>query len=167
MRQKYWPAIILMVVLGGWHLTPVAAAETQVRFSLGSAAFLDELIPFDHFLVGGAVRFYLTPHLSVEPEFLYMRGPETDRDYILASSLAYDLGKSDQFRFYVVGGAGLLHHTEKFPGAPDPDYSVDSWTASGGIGAQIFLTDRIFVAPEFRLGWEPLFRITGSIGYAF
>ncbi len=35
-------------------------------------------------------------------------------------------------------------------------------TASGGIGARIALGSHVFVAPEFRLGWEPETRIDGD-----
>ena len=37
-------------------------------------------------------------------------------------------------------------------------------TASGGIGARIALGSHVFVAPEFRLGWEPETRIAVTIG---
>ena len=29
------------------------------------------------------------------------------------------------------------------------------------------LGQRVFIAPEFRIGWEPLVRATVNIGYAF
>ena len=37
-------------------------------------------------------------------------------------------------------------------------------TASGGIGARIALGSDVFVAPEFRMGWEPETRIAVTIG---
>jgi len=137
------------------------------RVTLGAAAFLDEDTPLDHFVVGGSARFYLTGRFSLEPEFTYMVGPGSDRDYTLVPNVAYDLLQSDKATVYVIGGAGLLHHREEFPGAPDPDFSTTNWTATGGIGVKVFLSDRIFVAPEFRFGWDPLIRISGSIGRVF
>jgi hypothetical protein len=36
-----------------------------------------------------------------------------------------------------------------------------------GAGAKIFLTNRLFVAPEARFGWEPIVRLGGRIGWVF
>lgn len=36
--------------------------------------------------------------------------------------------------------------------------------AAGG-GVRVFLGDNFYVAPEFRGGWEPHFRISVSVGY--
>ncbi|HEY4491944.1 MAG TPA: hypothetical protein VI958_08075, partial [Acidobacteriota bacterium] len=68
---------------------------------------------------------------------------------------------------YIIGGAGVLHHTEKFPGAVEENFAVNVWTASGGVGAQIFISRSVFVTSEFRIGWEPLLRASGGIGFAF
>jgi hypothetical protein len=38
---------------------------------------------------------------------------------------------------------------------------------SGGVGIKFFLTDNIFFAPEFRLGFEPILRATVSFGVTF
>jgi len=47
------------------------------------------------------------------------------------------------------------------------DTSFTTWTASVGGGVKIFLTKRLFVAPEVRVGREPNVRGTVSVGYVF
>jgi hypothetical protein len=36
---------------------------------------------------------------------------------------------------------------------------------TGGIGVRIAAGDRVFVAPEFRMGFEPIVRIGAAIGW--
>jgi Outer membrane protein beta-barrel domain len=147
-----------------------ASAQTQpveLGFSIGKGAFLDEDIPFDHLDFGASMRFYLTRRLGIQPEFVYMKGPGSDRDYLVVPNIVYNLLDSGRNQIYVIGGAGLIHHTEKFPGSIDPDFSDNEWTASGGIGAKIHLNEHFFVSGDFRFGWEPLLRISGGIGYRF
>ena len=40
-------------------------------------------------------------------------------------------------------------------------------SANAGVGAKLFLTDRLFVEPEVQGGHEPRFRATLSVGYVF
>ncbi len=146
------------------HSTAPDQPSHDVKLLLGISAFLDEEIPFDHFIAGGSVRFGLTKRFSVEPQFLYMSGPGSDRDYTLIGNISYDLLTAPWYSIYVVGGAGLLHHTEQFPSG---EFSATEWTANGGIGVRLRLTEQFFVAPEFRFGWEPLISTQVGIGYSF
>jgi hypothetical protein len=149
--------------------TPIAHSAVQpsndFKLVLGASAFLDEEIPFDHFIVGGSVRFGLTKRLSVEPQFLYMSGPGSDRDYMLTGNISYDLLSAPRYSIYVVGGGGLFHHTEQFPIVGE--FSDNEGTFNGGIGARLYFTEQFFIAPEFRLGWEPLLITQVGIGYRF
>lgn len=138
--------------------------SNDFKLVLGTSAFLDEEIPFDHFIVGGSVRFGLTKRLSVEPQFLYMNGPGSDRDYTLSGNISYDLLTASRFAVYAVAGGGLIRHTERFSNG---DFSVNEWTANGGVGARIYFTDQFFVSPEFRFGLEPLLLTQVGIGYSF
>jgi hypothetical protein len=135
------------------------------KMVLGASAFLDEEIPFDHFDIGASMRFGLTKRLSVEPQFLYLSGPGSDRDYTLTGNISYDLLTNSHFSVYVVCGGGLIRHTESF--FQSGDFSVNDWTANGGIGARIHFTEQLFIAPEFRLGFEPLLTTQIGIGYSF
>ena len=136
--------------------------RSEVRGTFGHAAFIDESY-LNHFVVGGSARFYLTRRLSVEPELLYMRESRRDQDWVLVPNVAFDFRRPDaRVVPYVIGGAGLLRNKQTFG---NWSYAANSWTVGGGFGAKIFLTERLFVSPEVRIGTEPIFRLTGSIGF--
>ena len=37
----------------------------------------------------------------------------------------------------------------------------------GGAGLRLFLTKRLFVSPEVRVGWTPFLRSSLAVGYQF
>ncbi len=163
--MKYIGIFLLLLCLTSFaHSAEPDQLSHDLKLMIGASAFLDEEIPFDHFIAGGSMRFGLTKRLSVEPQFIYMRGPGSDRDYTLTGNISYDLLTATRYSVYVVGGAGLLHHTEQFPSG---EFSTNEWTANGGLGVRLHLTEQFFVAPEFRFGWEPLLSTQVGIGYAF
>ncbi len=139
-------------------LTP---PRVEVRATFGAAGFGDEL-SYPHFVAGGSVRFYLTRRLSVEPELLYMRGSAADQDYLFVPAVAYDLADPRKRAVpYVIGGVGVFQRRGRFT-------SPATWSADAGAGVKIFLNDRLFIAPEARLGYvgyEATMRGTVSIGY--
>ena len=151
------------------ELTP---PKVEVKATFGGAGFGEDAdIP--HAVGGGSVRIYLTRRLSVEPEFLYMRNGENDQDYVFTPSLAVDLrDPTKRVVPYLVAGVGSIHHRGRFFGSDfetgQPrvfDTSFTTWSAGFGGGVKIFLTDRLFVAPDARLGHEPTARATVSLGY--
>jgi hypothetical protein len=152
------------------ELTPPKA---EVKGTAGGALFGEGEVP--HVLVGGSFRFYVTRRVSVEPEFLYLRHSENDEDYIVQPNVAVDLRQPNKTVVpYLIAGVGAIHHRATFhffdsnTGAPRPfDISDTTWTASAGGGVRIFVTDRVFVSPEARVGREPTLRGTISVGYVF
>ena len=138
--------------------------EFAAKFIFGSSAFLDEEIPFDHSIFGASLPIQLTNKLSIEPQFLYMNGPGSDRDITVTGNVTYDLATVDRITFYVVGGAGILSNTQRFSTG---NFTANELTANGGIGAKIFITEKLFLSPEFRFGLEPLLTATAAVGYAF
>jgi hypothetical protein len=139
-----------------------AQTRVEARGTFGGAWFLDE-DPVDHYLVGGSARFYLTRRLSLEPEFLYLRKDRTDQDWIVQPNLAFDLRPPEsRVTPYVIGGVGLLR-TRMLVGTGY--FTSQEATVSGGFGAKIFLSRRWFFSPEVRVGHEPIFRVTASLGY--
>jgi Outer membrane protein beta-barrel domain len=151
---------------------PAPRVEGKVIF--GSATFGDDI---DHKVVGGAMRVYVTKRLSIEPEYLYLRHSENDQDQHFQPNVAYDFIKDSTGRLvvYGIGGVGVLHHqgdrlsfNDFFTGEPRVvDTSFTTWTATAGVGAKIFVTKRLFVTPELRVGREPTVRATISVGYVF
>ena len=144
--------------------------EGKVIF--GSAVFGEDL---EHKLVGGAVRVYVTKRLSLEPEYLYLRRSENDQDHLVQMNVAYDFtDPTKRVVAYGIAGAGVLHNrgrvfrSDFVTGAPSVrEISFTTWTASAGGGLKIFVTKRLFVSPELRLGREPTFRATINVGYVF
>lgn len=152
--------------------TELSGPKTEVRGTVGGASFGDnELF---HGVVGGSVRVYVTRRISIEPEVMYMRYSENDEDLIVQPNVTVDLMKpTGRVVPYVIAGLGVMHHRGRFSGvdfngAPRQfDVSYTTWTASAGLGVKIFVTDRVFVAPEARIGREPTLRGTFSVGYVF
>ncbi len=136
----------------------------EVKGTLGYSLFPDNAA-LHHFVGGGSARFYFTRRLAFEPEFLYMYRDASDQDFHLVPNIAFDLrSRGSRVQPYVVGGVGLELHRELTGVGP---YTSKSWTFGGGLGTKFFLNDRWFVAPEARLGWEPVLRITANVGYVF
>ena len=143
-------------------LSGIAYAQ-EPKLTLGWTTFLDE-DPIDHLVAGGSMRFYVTPRMGIEPEFLYMRGPRQDRDITFIPHFTYDFGNSLRRVPYVTGGMGVMRHTDM---VGTGKYTNTEWTVSGGVGMKFFLTEKVFIAPEFRMGFEPILRATASIGFVF
>lgn len=153
----------------GQQLTP-PKVEGKVIF--GSSIFNDDT---EHKVVGGAVRAYVTERLSIEPEYLYLRHSDNDQDHLVQPNVAFDFtDPTKRFVAYGIAGVGVLRHEGRFFGRDfvtgNPrvfDTSFTTWTASAGGGVKIFLTKRLFVSPEFRVGREPTVRATINVGYVF
>ena len=161
-------------------VTPLSAQPDQQltrpkvegKVIFGSATFGDDI---EHTLYGGAVRVYLTERLSIEPEYLYLRHSDNDQDQLVQPNVAVDFtDPTKRFVAYGIAGVGVLHHKGRFfgsdfvTGAPRVfDTSFTTWTASVGGGVKIFLTKRLFVSPELRVGREPTVRGTINVGYVF
>jgi hypothetical protein len=131
----------------------------------GWAGFVDEET-IDHSVFGGAARFYLTPRLSVGPEAVFMKGPGEDRDFMATGNVTFDLlgpagGRRPRITPFVVGGAGIFRNRNRFFGGPYA-HSEGAFTAGGGVRA--FVTDRVYVASDVRIGWELHLRATVSAG---
>ncbi len=153
-------AVLLMTVVASAQEAP---GRTELLATGGITGFLDEDADISA-TFGGAVRRYLTRRISLAPEFLYLVGQDSIRDLTLIPNVAYDFNDSRLVRPYLIGGLGWYQHRQPFGGTM---FVHNEWTVSGGAGVKLFLTPRVFVAPEFRIGFEPIFRIAGSVGWSF
>ena len=146
--------------------------KIEAKVTFGGANFVDDS---KHTMVGGAVRAYVRKRISLETEYLYLHHSDNDQDWLVQPSVAVDFtDPTKRFVAYGLVGAGVLHHKGRYfgndfaTGAPRVfDTSFTGWTASIGGGVKIFLTKRLFVSPEFRVGREPTVRGTISVGYVF
>ena len=149
--------------------------KAEIRLTGGASGFTSDTGRIPHAVGGGSLRIYVTRRVSIEPEFLYMRNSPNDQDYLTQVSAAYDIGDSNRrFVPYVVAGAGVLRHRSEFFGSDfvtgEPrvfDTSYTSLALSAGGGVKMFLTKRLFFAPEGRVGYQPSLRATVSVGYVF
>ena len=174
-RKYVLPVVVSLMAC----VTPLSAQDQQLtspkvegKVIFGSAVFGETL---EHKLVGGAVRAYVTQRFSIEPEYLYLRRSEHDQDNLVQMNVAYDFtDPTKRFVAYGIAGAGVLHNrgrvfrSDFVTGAPIVrEISFTTWTVSAGGGAKIFVTNRLFVSPELRLGREPTVRATINVGYVF
>ena len=136
-----------------------------VEFLAGYAGFVDESM-VDHGIVGVAARLYLTPRLAIGPEFVYMRGPDSDRDLFLTGNLTFDVARPHDGRprrvtpFLVVGG-GIFQHRDRFGAS---DFRSYEGALTGGGGVRGWITGRVYALADVRFGWEPHVRVNGGIG---
>jgi hypothetical protein len=156
MRLAVVAALLVSAVPG------YAQRQVDVKGSIGVASFVDEL-PDHHLLTGGSVRFYLTRRFSIEPEVLYLYRDSRHYDMIVMPNVVYDFGGSRVVP-YVTGGVGLLRTTDSGFARP---FTHNEAAVTGGGGVKLYLTDRWFVAPEARIGFEAHIRLSAGIGYTW
>jgi hypothetical protein len=167
MRQRVFVAILVLLSVASTASAQSEPRSPRVEGIVGHAAFVDES-PINHFVFGGAVRFPLSPRVSVGPEAVYMIGPGEDRDLFLTGNVWFDFFRPTgntlrRVTPYLIAGAGLMRHTDEF----FRDFTSNEWAFTGGVGVRIAITDRWYIAPEGRLGWETHSRLTASVGYTF
>jgi hypothetical protein len=161
--------LALMVAAPLVLVSPAAAQPQDVRpaptaeLSAGYAGFLDDAT-VAHAAFGGGIRFHLTPRVSVGPEVQYMIGPGSDRDLIVTGNVIFDVRRPGaRVTPFLVVGAGAFRHTERFGAAA---FSSTEGAFTAGAGVRAWLNDRVYLASEARVGWEPHYRISGSVGIA-
>ena len=147
------------LVMGG------RAFAQAVEVTAGYAAFVDDSA-IGHSLVGGLARWQVTPRLSIGPEVTYMRGPRSDRDLFVTGNVTWDLVTQGAPRAglvvpYVLGGAGFFRHFDKIGPL---DFASNEGTFTAGGGARFWVTPRVYVGAEARVGWELHTRLAGTVG---
>jgi hypothetical protein len=144
-----------------------------IEVVVGRSGFIDEV--WDYFTtIGVGARWFVTPRLAIGPEIAYLTG---EFDSLEAShlsvtgNLTFDFVRDGHDRRvvpYVVAGGGYLRQRTlvgRGPGTPGlQPYSSSEGTVSAGVGVRIAIGSRVFVAPEFRVGWEPETRIGVIVG---
>jgi opacity protein-like surface antigen len=148
---------------------PAPIVETVV----GRSGFIDEA--WDYFTtLGGGTRVFVTPRLAIGPEVAYMSGEFDSLDasnLTITGDITFDFVHDDDLRHvvpYVAAGAGYLRQKTLVGSGPGSTarvpFTSSEATFSAGVGARIALSSLVFIAPEFRLGWEPESRIAVTIG---
>jgi len=136
---------------------PILEAHT------GYAGFIDE-VWIKRAIVGGAGRWFVSPRVAIGPEFLYLHGRNGEHDWTLTGNVSFDFWRESELRPvtpYLIAGGGLLSQTDIVGTGP---FTSKDPTFSGGVGARIRLGRRAYIAPEFRMGFEPTVRIGVTVG---
>jgi hypothetical protein len=174
MRRSSWIALAVAMLL-----TPAQTAVAQekpaptIEVVVGRSGFIDEV--WDYFTtIGGGARWFVTPRLAVGPEVAYLTGEFDGLDashLSVTGNVTFDFVRDGHNRRvvpYVAAGGGYLRQRTlvgRGPGVPGlTPFTSGEGTVSGGIGARVAIGSRVFVAPEFRLGWEPTTRIVVTVG---
>ena len=158
------PLLVILLMV-----TPAMAQDAdrlELKGVVGTTGFVDSPTDY-HSAVGGAVRVRLSGAFSVEPEFLYLRGSARHEDYAFQTAFIWEFWRGTSVRPYLVTGAGVVHSRFRFPGAQAERFSSNGFTAGVGAGVRIRIGNRLWLSPEFRVGWEPIIRATVSVGYTF
>ena len=146
------------------HLSAAPQGRVEVA---GTAGFFDNF-DFDgkHYTVGAAGRIYWNDRWSFAPAFERIRGfdepgPVEFRHLHINPCVAVDLSASNRFRPYLVGGVGFVRYTLAFT---KYDESHKGINLGFGADARLFLTERLFVSPEVRIG-VPVVHASFAAGY--
>ena len=155
------------------------ARTVDVRAHFGHATGLDDTPPYAW--VGGATVTVATgPHsrFGIEVWRANMFGPYARfkrRARLFTGVWEYEFAPGRRVNPYVVAGFGYTQYRTLTPNRGhyiDPSRPEFRWDKQGsihyqgGLGIRLFVTRRLFVAPEVRTGF-PLLRSTVAVGYAF
>ena len=155
------------VVLLGMLITSAEAQERPapaLDLSASWIGFADDGIVGEG-AVGGALRWHLTPRISVGPEVTFIAGDHHSHQ-VLTGNLIIDIrapapdGTSRLTPFVVIGG-GMFRTSESFSGRSFSS-TEGAFTVGGGIRAPV--SDRVELGVDVRMGWEPHIRIAGVLG---
>ena len=151
-----------------------ADGNVEVR-ALGGHAYGLEDTPPHAWIAGGAVTGPVGSRMRVGVEVLHahMFGFEyyERRATLFTPVVEYQFLPRSRVRPYVTGAFGFTLYRSLYPTGPDPERFEweygGSFNLGGGAGLKLFLTKRLFVSPEVRLGWIPFLRSTLAVGYQF
>jgi hypothetical protein len=142
-----------------------ARPAPAVEFLAGYAGFADDAT-IDHAIAGTAARVYLTPRLAIGPEFVYMWGPNWDRDLFLTGNLTFDVlpprdRRPRRVTPFLIAGGGLSQHSDRFGPSNFTSYE-GAFTGGGGVRG--WINDRVYAFGDVRFGWELHVRVNAGIG---
>jgi hypothetical protein len=163
--------IIAFLVSGSLVAGPTAAQDRPGpigEFAAGTLLFADDGVVAEGF-AGGAARFYLSPRISVGPEFAFITG-ENHSHFMLTGNTTFDLlgpvnGRPRAATPFVVVGGGLFRTSETFPNSVVFTHTEGAFTAGGGVRARV--GQRVVAGVEARIGWETHIRLNGFVGVRF
>ena len=172
------PAVVAaLTALPAWGQAGALGVAVQGGYAWG----IDDTPP--HAILKGvsvSVRAAERWRIGVEYLDADMFGPSESteaRASLITPTFEYEFRASGRLKPFIVFGVGYTHYRDLIPGLASP-YTEDSalvyeWEAqsginlAGGMGVRMYLTKRLYVAPEVRIGLVPVLRTTVSVGYSF
>ena len=158
---------IMLALLAVALSNPAAAQERPkptMELAAGWVGFADDGIVSES-LVGGAVRVYLLPRISVGPEAAFLNG-NNHSHLMLTGNVTCDLlsdksGTPRRVNPFVVVGGGMFQTREHFPNGTFTS-TEGAFTVGGGVRA--VAGERVTIGLEARIGWELHLRVSGFVG---
>ena len=153
---------VAVALLIGPLLRPVVAQPRadELRGHVGTATFF---AASQHITAGGSYRKYVGERgWGIEPEYAFM----TDgfhQDHLFVLNVVKDFTTpSPTVVPYLIMGGGINLYRGLYNGG------TGVWLGGLGFGGglKMWASDRIFTAPEFRMGAEPNLRFSLSLGFA-
>lgn len=155
----------VVLLLSAWGVSAQVQGPSRgfaVQGDLGVLMFLDYRA---HGAVGGSVRLPFSKRWAFQPEFQYLWAGRGHDDLVFLPNVTIDFVRPPtRVRPFVIFGAGLAQVRNRFGTHRTTNTGL---LVSGGGGCKVRLNKRWFVAPDFRIGVEPLLRFTVGIGYEF
>ncbi len=154
-RPVAWIATLLLAV----STAPLAAQPrpAEVHARVGAAVFLES---DPHVAAGVSYRQYLgTKGWALEPEYAFMT-EGSHQDHMLILNVVKDFRPPSRTVVpYMVMGAGInFHRTSRWSGR---GLGGLGW----GVGFKRRIGQRVFIAPEVRIGVEPNLRFSIRFGF--
>ena len=164
-------AVVRALAFGLVFLPVCAIAQDRpgpaAEFSAGWVGFADDGVVSEG-MVGGAVRWYVSPRVSVGPEVLFIDGSNHSH-FVLTGNVTFDLlspvnRRPRAITPFVLAGGGLFQTRETFRNGPFTS-TEGAFTAGGGMRARA--GDHLTFGGDARIGWELHLRVNGFIGVQF
>jgi hypothetical protein len=163
MRVERWLRIVsatLIMLLGPFALAafPQGAPGPSVDVTTGWVGFADDGVVSES-LIGGAVRWYVSPRITIGPEVGYIKGTGHSH-LVLTGNVTWDVAAPSGGRFtpFLVAGAGLFETRQRFPSNTFTSRE-GAFTAGGGV--RVRTSTRVTVGVDARVGWELHLRVAG------
>jgi Outer membrane protein beta-barrel domain len=174
MRRSSWTKVASTIgglALFATLLPATAVAQNRPRpaaeFSAGWVGFADDGVVGEG-MVGGTVRWYVSPRVSIGPEALFIEGSNHSH-FVLTGNVMFDLlspvsGQPRAITPFVVAGGGLFQTRESFRQASFTS-TEGAFTAGGGVRARA--GEHVTFGVDSRIGWELHVRVNGFVGLQF
>lgn len=163
------PAMALVLILTAAATSRAQTAGVRPSPALeatgGWAGFLDDDV-IRHGVAAAAARVYVTPRISLGPEVQYFIGPNSDRDLVVTGNVMVDVLASTPNRPrrttpFLVAGGGWFRHTDRTGTGP---FTSSEGAFTAGVGLRAWVSERLFVAFDARVGWEAHLRVAATVG---